>query len=55
MLMKKQQHVAGVRCMCVLVCKRDRDEVKNQSANEQSQIPVFRITIVINLGVSQNT
>ena len=52
MWMKKQQHVAGVRCMCVLVFKRDRDEVKNQSANEQSQIPVFRITIVINLGVS---
>ena len=52
MWMKKQQHVAGVKCMCVLVCKRDRDEVKNQSATEQSQIPVFRITIVINLGVS---
>ena len=52
MWMKKQQHVAGVRCMRVLVCKRDRDEVKNQSENEQSQIPVFRITIIINLGVS---
>ena len=34
MWMKKQQHVAGVRCMCVLVCKRDSDEVKNQAANE---------------------
>ena len=25
--MKKQPHVAGVRCVCVLVCKRDRDDV----------------------------
>ena len=38
--------------MCLCVRETERDEVKNQSANEQSQIPVFRITIVINLGVS---
>ena len=43
--------------MCVLVCKRDRDDVdvKNESATEQSQILVFRITIVRNLGVSSIT
>ena len=55
MLIEKQPHVAGVRCMCVLVCKRDRDDVKNESATEQSQILVFRITIVRNLGVSSIT
>ena len=37
MWMKKLPHVAGVRCMCVLVCKRDRDDVKNESAAEQSR------------------
>ena len=39
-------------CLCV---ERDRDDVKNESATEQSQILVFRITIVINLGVSSIT
>ena len=40
--------------MCVLVCKRDRDDVKNESATEQSQTLVFRITIARNQGVSQS-
>ena len=35
--MKKQPHVAGVRCVCVLVHKTDREEVKNESVTEQSQ------------------
>ena len=37
MLMKKQQHMAGVTCVCVLVHKREREEVKNESVAEQSQ------------------
>ena len=41
MWMKKQPLVAGVRCMCVLVCKRDRDDVKNESVTEQSQVLVW--------------
>ena len=39
----------------MLVCKRDRDDVKNESATEQSQTLVFRITIARNLGVSSIT
>ena len=37
MLMKKQRDVAGVTCVCVLVHKRKREEVKNESVAEQSQ------------------
>ena len=34
MLMKKQQHVAGGRCVCVLLHQKEGEEVKN----EQSQV-----------------
>ena len=37
MLMKKQPLVAGVTCVCVLVHKRETEEVKNESVAEQSQ------------------
>ena len=37
MLMKKQPHVAGVTCVCVLVPEREREEVKNEFVAEQSQ------------------
>ena len=53
--MKKHPHVAGVRCVCVLVHKRERKEVKNESVTEQSQVLVCRITIVRKLGVSSIT
>ena len=55
MLMKKQPHVAGVTCVCVLVHKREREEVKNESLAEQSQYGGGRITIVRKQGVSSIT
>ena len=41
--------------VCVLVHKGERKRVKNEAAIEQSQILMFRITIVRNLGVSSIT
>ena len=38
MLMKKQQHVAGRRSVCVLVHQREGEEVKNEFVTEQSQV-----------------
>ena len=35
--MKKQPHVAGVRCVGVLVHKTEGEEVKNESVTEQSE------------------
>ena len=35
--MKKQPHVAGVRSVCVLVHKTEREEVKNESVTKQSE------------------
>ena len=44
--MKKQPHVARVRCVCVLVHKGERKEVKNETVTEQSQVLLCRISIV---------
>ena len=52
MLMKKNPHVAGLRCVCVLVDTGERKEVKNGSVTEQSQVLVCRISIVRKQGTS---
>ena len=53
--MKKQPHVAGVRCVCVLVHKTEREEVKNEFVTEQSEYWGVELLSLESKGVSSIT
>ena len=53
--MDEETTTCGWGEVCVLVQKREREEVKNEFVTEQSQLLGGRITIVRNQGVSSIT